>query len=230
MPTPIARSLLFPFIDLLHDGYSKFRYAPTSYLSANFVAVAGVAAYGTKLIISTPNPPGDAYAFRPSEKAVTERTSSSKTFPVPNGTAAVDVSSTPCRIAGAGPYPLSLYVPCSFARAHYSTDVQNLITPNIGLLFPYPLNQPTPHPRNLTNQPTFATSLLYDHQIRFFNSVTTGTNPPISIKGSATLKSVDVLGAPMGFAGVSGIKADTAFVKNDFLACKSREGVMVGLN
>lgn len=29
----------------------------------------------------------------------------------------------------------------------------------------------------------------------------------------------------MGFAGVFGIKADTAFVENNFLACKSRGGV-----
>jgi hypothetical protein len=181
------------------------------------VAVAGLAAYGTKLIIATFDPPCDAYAFSPGEKAMAERTVYFKAFPVPSTTAAVDVSFTPCGNGDVGPYPLSLYVPHSFARYHYPSQ----LPPN-----PYLPNPNQPHSyKNITNQPIFANGLFCDQQIRFFNtSLTTGNDAPIGIKGNVTLKSTDVLGAPMSFAGVYGIKADTAFIENNFLACESLSG------
>ena len=55
-------SLEFPFIDLLNDGYSSFRWAPTMLLSSsNQIAIKGSADYGTKAVPATFVPECDGY-------------------------------------------------------------------------------------------------------------------------------------------------------------------------
>jgi len=58
--------IVYPFVDLLGDGYSSFAYEKYLLLTAdNLVAVAGVAAYGDIPVPSTFVPNGDAYAYAP---------------------------------------------------------------------------------------------------------------------------------------------------------------------
>lgn len=61
----------FPFIDVLHDGYSTFRYAPLNFLDPlAIVAVLGSALYGTQVVPSRFDPEnGDSYAFVPGSTA-----------------------------------------------------------------------------------------------------------------------------------------------------------------
>ncbi|KLU91392.1 hypothetical protein MAPG_09912 [Magnaporthiopsis poae ATCC 64411] len=55
-------SLEFPFIDLLNDGYSSFRWAPVMLLSSsNQLAIKGSADYGTKAVPATFTPECDGY-------------------------------------------------------------------------------------------------------------------------------------------------------------------------
>ncbi|KAH7137825.1 hypothetical protein EDB81DRAFT_656172 [Dactylonectria macrodidyma] len=56
----------FPFLDILGDGSSSFRWAPEQMISAaNLAAIQGSEAYGTEVYPSTFNPPCDAYAMHP---------------------------------------------------------------------------------------------------------------------------------------------------------------------
>jgi hypothetical protein len=56
----------FPFLDLLGDGSSSFRWAPEQMISAdNLVAIEGSEAYGTKVHPSYFEPPCDAYGSLP---------------------------------------------------------------------------------------------------------------------------------------------------------------------
>ncbi|MCJ1401129.1 hypothetical protein MMC11_004341 [Xylographa trunciseda] len=57
--------LSFPFVDLLGDGYSNFRYGKYVLVTPNPVAMAGAAAYGDIPVPSTFEPPCDGYAFVP---------------------------------------------------------------------------------------------------------------------------------------------------------------------
>lgn len=58
--------IVYPFVDLLGDGYSSFAYEKYLLLTAdNLVAIAGVAGYGDIPVPSTFTPNGDAYAYAP---------------------------------------------------------------------------------------------------------------------------------------------------------------------
>ncbi|CAM1508246.1 Fc.00g050940.m01.CDS01 [Cosmosporella sp. VM-42] len=55
----------FPFLDLLGDGYSSFRWAPEQFITAsNLVAIQGSQAYGTVVHAGTFSPQCDAYNGR----------------------------------------------------------------------------------------------------------------------------------------------------------------------
>ncbi|KAI6382175.1 hypothetical protein MCOR25_000766 [Pyricularia grisea] len=96
----------FPFIDLLGDGYSSFRWAPAQFLSAdNGMAVNGSRDYGTIVHPATFDPACDA--FRPSDdgkflfsaKSVEPESSLNLEFTLTSGTGAVDSL----------PYPVSFF-------------------------------------------------------------------------------------------------------------------------
>ncbi|KAG0146015.1 hypothetical protein CROQUDRAFT_657967 [Cronartium quercuum f. sp. fusiforme G11] len=55
-------SIEFPFVDLLGDSYSSFRYVPAQAITATqLVAVGGSRAYGTKVVLATFDPSCEAY-------------------------------------------------------------------------------------------------------------------------------------------------------------------------
>ncbi|MCJ1475927.1 hypothetical protein MMC13_004591 [Lambiella insularis] len=58
--------LTYPFVDVLGDGYSNFRYAEYALISAtNPVALGGAAAYGESVVPMTFDPPCDGYVSIP---------------------------------------------------------------------------------------------------------------------------------------------------------------------
>ncbi|OCL12983.1 hypothetical protein AOQ84DRAFT_385718 [Glonium stellatum] len=66
-------SIEFPFVDVLDDGYTSFRWAPSLLItSTNVIAIDGSEAYGTNTFPATFEPSCDAYE--------------SVTFPAPPGT------------------------------------------------------------------------------------------------------------------------------------------------
>ncbi|KAL8366792.1 hypothetical protein RB595_008757 [Gaeumannomyces hyphopodioides] len=71
-------SLEFPFIDLLGDGYTSFRWAPEMLLTgSNTIAVSGSADYGTKAHPATFDPECDGYKASPDSSATTTTFSAS---------------------------------------------------------------------------------------------------------------------------------------------------------
>lgn len=55
--------LVFPFVDLLGDGYSSFAYEEYLFVSANNpIAIAGTESYGIKAVPACFDPPVEAYA------------------------------------------------------------------------------------------------------------------------------------------------------------------------
>jgi hypothetical protein len=62
--TPQRASIEFPFIDLLHDGSTSFRYLPAIFLTAaSGMAIQGAKAYGTQVYPAGFDPPCNAYEF-----------------------------------------------------------------------------------------------------------------------------------------------------------------------
>ncbi|KAI9146782.1 hypothetical protein HJFPF1_13350 [Paramyrothecium foliicola] len=69
----------FPFLDILGDGSSSFRWAPEQMISAdNLAAIEGSRAYGTKVHPSFFNPPCDAYNSLPGGETYLNGSSSNK--------------------------------------------------------------------------------------------------------------------------------------------------------
>ncbi|KAJ4309850.1 hypothetical protein N0V84_011278 [Fusarium piperis] len=69
----------FPFLDILGDGSSSFRWVPEQLISAtNLVAIQGSQAYGTEVHPSAFNPPCDAYAMYPDGRTYFNGTSGDK--------------------------------------------------------------------------------------------------------------------------------------------------------
>ena len=91
----------FPFVDLLGDGYSNFRYSPSTILSVNPVADAGAAAYGQSVVLSTFDPPCDAYAYSEGTRDIYFEAS-------PIGSSTPSVSVRFATLSSQGPYPLTL--------------------------------------------------------------------------------------------------------------------------
>lgn len=91
----------FPFVDLLGDGYSNFRYSPGIILSNNPVAISGAAAYGEQIVPSTFDPPCDPYSYSEGSKDIYF-----KAYPV--GSSKPSVSVRFATLSSQGPYPLAL--------------------------------------------------------------------------------------------------------------------------
>ncbi|KAG9035617.1 hypothetical protein FRB95_011023 [Tulasnella sp. JGI-2019a] len=101
----------FPFIDLLGDGYSTFRYMPTLIISNNPVAIAGVALYGPDVIVANFDPPSDPYAYAPaSQSPAPGAIYFNATSPLDQDDRYVSAIFAPLASGDDGPYPLSLLV------------------------------------------------------------------------------------------------------------------------
>jgi hypothetical protein len=62
IPDFSSARITFPFVDLLGDGYSAFRYSPTIFLGPNILEAGASLLYGQDVVISTFSPASDPYA------------------------------------------------------------------------------------------------------------------------------------------------------------------------
>ncbi|MCJ1394046.1 hypothetical protein MMC18_006924 [Xylographa bjoerkii] len=99
--------LSFPFVDLLGDGYSSFRYEKYILITPNPVAMAGAAVYGEVPIPSTFDPPCDGYAFIPGSKEIVFFNAYQGVDQALGKPPAVAVEFAPA--GSAGPYSLNFY-------------------------------------------------------------------------------------------------------------------------
>ncbi|MCJ1382166.1 hypothetical protein MMC17_005278 [Xylographa soralifera] len=99
--------LSFPFVDLLGDGYSNFRYEKYILITANPVAMAGAAAYGEIPVPSTFEPPCDGYAFVPGSNKDVFFNAYQGEDQALGKPPTVAVEFAPA--GSAGPYPLNFY-------------------------------------------------------------------------------------------------------------------------
>ncbi|KAL8713741.1 MAG: hypothetical protein Q9220_002267 [cf. Caloplaca sp. 1 TL-2023] len=179
----------FPFIDLLGDGYSNFRYTGNIYLPpSNVVAINGSKAYGYDVLPAYFDPPDAPYAFAPHSKRHTTYFNvytNNTTHPHPHLIASTRFHSDP----SIAPIPLSFY-------------------------------------KNITNQPMFGNNTaVCDNMITFWNtSVTTGAAyEPQGVVGEVAL-SPPLVPRKRVFGGVRGVRAQRAFLENNFLECASLRG------
>ena len=99
--------LIYPFVDLLGDGYSSFVYEKYNLIDAAAIAaIAGSASYGESAVPSVFDPPNEPYAYVP--KATHEIYAD--TFTTNSSCPSV---STKYKLEDCiSPWPLELYVSC----------------------------------------------------------------------------------------------------------------------
>lgn len=197
----------FPFLDLLADGHTSFRWAPAQLLSGTHdVAVEGSQAYGTRVSRAAAwEPACDAYAAIP---------------PLPASS-----SSAPLyRFRGTGA-SAGEFVELVMARL----DAQDASARGRGSASPYPY--PLALFRNVTNQPSFADGRTCGNMIRPFNtSLSEGPFAPAPVRGTVragrTFPFFDGETGQAGevWEGVYGVQVATPFIENNYLECRSLQG------
>jgi len=106
-PDYSAARLSFPYIDMLENGYSTFRYIPDILISDSLVSVAAAALYGQKTTVITATPPNDPYEYVSPATIPGEIYWEAKD--ILNITTLLSVTFAPLASGGLGPYPLSFY-------------------------------------------------------------------------------------------------------------------------
>ncbi|CAL8582234.1 hypothetical protein XPA_007902 [Xanthoria parietina] len=196
--------LTFPFIDLLGDGYSTFRYTGYIYLPpSNTVAINGSQAYGYTVLPAYFAPPDAPYEF-------TSRNQRDRLFQVfepPPTTANHDHQNK-------GGRPRSKLLGATKFRPAKTTTTATAHS-TIPLAF-Y---------KNITNQIMFGNNTaVCDRMMSFWNtSITTGPYAPQHVVGEVAL------GPPLVprekvWRDVPGLKADRAFLEVNYLDCKGLKG------
>ncbi|KAI4120945.1 MAG: hypothetical protein LQ338_006654 [Usnochroma carphineum] len=179
----------FPFIDLLGDGYSNFRYTGYIYLSPdNPIAINGSERYGDIVLPAFFDPPDAPYKRTRDGKAISfavytdNSTSSGRGYQLPVASTLFWNSPT------ISPVPLAFY-------------------------------------KNVTNQPMFGNNTnVCDNMISFWNTTTsTGAYAPQGIVGQVSV-SPPLMPGRRVFRGVHGIRAERAFLENNYLPCERLKG------
>ncbi|KAL8771474.1 MAG: hypothetical protein Q9209_003144 [Squamulea sp. 1 TL-2023] len=182
----------FPFIDLLGNGYSSFRYTGHIYLPpTNFPAIIGSQKYGYSVISGYFDPPDAPYMFASHNgRDITSKVYVPVSiFPNFRRKGSELVASTHFRPASSmGSVPLSFY-------------------------------------KNVTNQVQFGNNTEFcDNWITFWNtSITTGAYEPQPVVGEVLL-SPPIVPSKKVWRNVQGVKADRAFLENNYLNCESLKG------
>jgi hypothetical protein len=192
----------FPFLDLLADGSTPFRWVPELLITAsNIVAIGGAVAYGSLVHPATFAPECDAYSSTYAAKSVLPGAALLSTFFAPE----CDVHSSTYAAKSVLPGAARL----STLFAPLGSGEQNSYDMVCW--------------RNVTNLPSFANGLTCDEMVRYFNtSVSTGENAPVFVKGRVEAKT-NLLGERR-WEGLFGVRTDSAFVENNYLSCPSLRG------
>ncbi|KAI4108586.1 MAG: hypothetical protein LQ339_002102 [Xanthoria mediterranea] len=195
--------ITFPFIDLLGDGYSPFRYTGYIYLPpSNLVAINGSHAYGYTVLPAYFAPPDAPYEFI----SRNHRDRLFQVFEPPPTT-----TTTPSHHHHKSS-PRSKLLGATKFRSAKTTTAQSTILP---LAF-Y---------KNVTNQIMFGNNTaVCDRMMSFWNtSITTGAYEPQHVVGEVALGPPLV---PRGkvWRNVPGLKADRAFLEVNYLDCEGLKG------
>ncbi|KAK8198286.1 hypothetical protein BKA81DRAFT_279798, partial [Phyllosticta paracitricarpa] len=193
-------SIEYPFVDLLNDGYTSFRYVPVqAMVSTNAVSILGSAAYGTYVLPSTFTPSCDPYDFYPDGPANTTFLDAYVGFDEFNGQ------------------------PPSITTLFHAVDHDDHGEGDQGgpVLGPYSMQFYV----NATNQPTYANpSRGCDNMIRFFStSITAPPYQPVGVKGHVKVSDPFFPGGKE-WDGVWGLRLDTAFIEHNFVKCEKLTG------
>ncbi|KAJ1329760.1 hypothetical protein MN608_06496 [Microdochium nivale] len=167
-----SRSALeFPFVDVLNDGYSSFRWAANMLITAGSPAVAGSEAFGITVYPAAFDPPCNAYRGSEREPGLaTFRAWSASTVEAPSTSSKAGKCT-----GGAGDDHSQPWK--NAERSLYFETRPTLEADDM----PYPLRFLV----NITNQPVFASPSICDNYKRLFNTTLTTdlANAPIAVKG-----------------------------------------------
>ncbi|KAI4141057.1 MAG: hypothetical protein L6R39_005523 [Caloplaca ligustica] len=184
----------FPFIDLLGDGYSNFRYTGYIYLSADSpIAINGSEGYGETALPASFDPPNAPY-----------------------------------KAARYGTH-ISFAVYANGSAVHRQHQYQPMHNQLVATTEFRDMTDISPVPlafyKNVTNQPMFGNNTaVCDNMISLWNTtISTGAYAPQGIVGDV------VVGPPLVprkqiFRGARGIRAQRAFVENNYLPCGTLKG------
>lgn len=197
--TPHQRTgIEFPFVYLLGDNSTSFKWAPSLLMTADHeIALKGALDYGTHVYPSSFTPACDAYAPVPSASVA------GTTF-----FSAQSVSDSPSSNTSSFSSDPSSYASITSVFAPSSSS-------------PFPLS----FYKNFTNQPTFADGKTCDNMIRLFNtSVTLVPNGIESVVGTVRARIFPFGGERQEWRGVHGVRMDTSFIENNYLPCEGFRG------
>ncbi|KAH7632736.1 hypothetical protein B0T09DRAFT_229994, partial [Sordaria sp. MPI-SDFR-AT-0083] len=170
----------FPFLDLSGDGYSSYRWAPAQLISAgNDIAIDGSRAYGTRVSPARFEPECEAYQTLANGNTYFKGTA--MTASASGSAFGINSSVVEDDNAGLRRKDDERSIELEMTRLIFSS-----ISP--GSPYPYPLD----FFKNITNQPTFASSGGgCDNMIRLFDtSMSKGKFAPVSVRGR--VKAVNV--------------------------------------
>ncbi|KAL8671274.1 MAG: hypothetical protein Q9168_004228 [Polycauliona sp. 1 TL-2023] len=187
----------FPFIDLLGNGYSTFRYTGFIYLPpSNIVAVNGSQAYGYTVLPGYFDPPDAPYRFTSSKTKtrLLEVYSQTPAIPTPHGTTGGRIFG---KLTGSTQFRPSASSPSAIPIAFY---------------------------KNVTNQIQFGNYSICDRMSSYWNtSVTMGMYEPEAVVGDVLL-SPPMVPRTKVFRDVQGIRATRAFLEVNYLDCEGLKG------
>jgi len=245
-PDFMRAGLEFPFVDVLNDGHSAFRWAANMLLTAGSPAVAGSEAFGLKVYPAAFDPVCNAYRRSPSgEPGV----STFRAWEVAQSNSSSSISSSP-----SAAFPTGAVRPCSAGQdtepwknaarsLYFETRPSTTTTTSsssssssseiaAGQEFPYPLNFLV----NITNQPVFATPSICDNYKRLFNTTLTTdpANAPVEVVGTVA-GAIEPFGPGSGatpesgnvWPSVYGWRIATAFLEPPVpVTCEALKGYM----
>lgn len=184
--------LTFPFIDLLGDGYSNFRYTGYIYLPAsNPTVITGSEAYGDIAIPAFFDPPDAPYKSTHDRKRIS----------------------------------FAVYAGNSTSSGHIHGPQEQLVASTLFCDIPHISPAPLAFYKNITNQPLFGNNIsVCDNMISLWNTTaSTGVYAPQAFTGEVVV-SPPIVPRRKAFRGIRGIRAQRAFIENNYLPCESLKG------
>ncbi|KXJ93482.1 hypothetical protein Micbo1qcDRAFT_174537 [Microdochium bolleyi] len=175
-PPDFSRMALeFPFVDVLNDGHTSFRWAANMLITAGSPAIKGTEDFGVTVYPAAFDPPCNAYRASEREPGlVTSRAWASSKGTGNNTSPATDAHQTGNGKCGGD----HLSRPWQNAERSLYFETRPTLHDNE---MPYPLRFLV----NITNQPVFANPSICDNYKRLFNTTLTmdPANAPVSVRG-----------------------------------------------
>ncbi|KAL5118634.1 hypothetical protein ACEQ8H_003485 [Pleosporales sp. CAS-2024a] len=187
-------SIEFPFVDLLGDNSTSFKWNPTQFLSRGHeLAIQGAQAYGIDVFEATFDPPCDAYrAAAPAAHAHAHDQQTTTTFVATSAHACLE----------------------TVFKTSTSTSTTSTSHDEIPLAFF----------KNVTNQVIFADAKTCDNMIRLYDTAVSLSPHTIQRVTGSVKAHVPPFDAEQTWEHVSGLRFDSAFIENNYLPCENFRG------